>query len=204
MLSTRQKILCEARNIFNTKGYNEVSLRDISKACGISIGNLTYHFKKKEDLIIEIQDDIYNDLSSILVLDTDYSLKNILSRFQQISINQQNYNYYFRNSLELSRAYNSIKEKQIVIRHNMFKYYSNSFKALVEKGIFREDISSRNYDSLAFSLIFQHTLWYENDSPSYDELFKSINFLQYLHDLICPYFTDEGNKAFRELIKEEN
>ena len=46
--STKQKILDTARTLFNEMGYNTVSLRDIAKTVGISEGNLTYYFQKKE------------------------------------------------------------------------------------------------------------------------------------------------------------
>ena len=47
----KSEILVKARELFNTNGYNEVSMRNIADALGISVGNLTYHFKRKEDLV---------------------------------------------------------------------------------------------------------------------------------------------------------
>ena len=44
-------ILETARKLFNEQGYNGVSMRDIAGALGISVGNLTYYFKRKEDLL---------------------------------------------------------------------------------------------------------------------------------------------------------
>ena len=49
--STRQDILACARRLFDRHGYNGVSMRDIAKELDISVGNLTYHFKKKENLL---------------------------------------------------------------------------------------------------------------------------------------------------------
>ena len=51
---TRQKILDSARELFNVHGYNGVSLQDIADAVGISKGNLTYHFSKKEEIMEEL------------------------------------------------------------------------------------------------------------------------------------------------------
>ncbi|QQO07853.1 TetR/AcrR family transcriptional regulator [Breznakiella homolactica] len=51
MGDTRRDILDTAKKLFNQRGYNNVSTRDIAGALGISKGNLTYHFKKKEDII---------------------------------------------------------------------------------------------------------------------------------------------------------
>lgn len=48
---TRGEILAVAKALFNEKGFNEVGIRDIAQALGISNGNVTYHFKKKEDMV---------------------------------------------------------------------------------------------------------------------------------------------------------
>ena len=47
----KNEIISAARELFSINGYNAVTMRDVADALGISVGNLTYHFKKKEDLI---------------------------------------------------------------------------------------------------------------------------------------------------------
>ncbi|UWD49400.1 TetR/AcrR family transcriptional regulator [Clostridioides difficile] len=51
---TKKDIILTACNLFNIHGYNSISMRDIANELGISVGNLTYYFKKKEDLIEEV------------------------------------------------------------------------------------------------------------------------------------------------------
>ena len=47
----KEKILITAKELFQTYGYNDVTMRNIADALHISVGNLTYHYKRKEDLI---------------------------------------------------------------------------------------------------------------------------------------------------------
>ncbi len=47
---TRQRILQCAKELFNARGYNAVSTRDIANAAGIGKGNLTYYFRRKEEI----------------------------------------------------------------------------------------------------------------------------------------------------------
>lgn len=49
-LSTREDILATAKELFTRHGYHHVSMRSISSAMGISVGNLTYYFPRKADL----------------------------------------------------------------------------------------------------------------------------------------------------------
>lgn len=48
--STRAQILAAAKQLFISEGYHNVSMRAISSALGISVGNLTYYFPRKADL----------------------------------------------------------------------------------------------------------------------------------------------------------
>lgn len=58
-MSTRKtKILEIAVNLFNEKGCLNVSTRHIADELGISVGNLYYYFKNKEDIIISVYDEL--------------------------------------------------------------------------------------------------------------------------------------------------
>lgn len=47
---TKQIIIKESANLFNTRGYKATSLSDITKATGFTKGAIYKHFKNKEDL----------------------------------------------------------------------------------------------------------------------------------------------------------
>src|SRR5437868_841703 len=50
----REAILCAAEELFATNGFNGVSVRDIAQAAGANPGSVTYHFKTKDGLLLEI------------------------------------------------------------------------------------------------------------------------------------------------------
>lgn len=63
----KEKIANVSQELFNSYGYQKVSMRQIADACGISVGNLTYHYPLKEDLLMLEHDTILNDfLSDVL------------------------------------------------------------------------------------------------------------------------------------------
>lgn len=49
-MTTREEILTTAKELFIRYGYHHVSMRTISSAMGISVGNLTYYFPRKANL----------------------------------------------------------------------------------------------------------------------------------------------------------
>jgi len=50
-MKTKDKILSKALELFNDKGYNNITTRHIAAELGISAGNLHYHFRHSEDII---------------------------------------------------------------------------------------------------------------------------------------------------------
>lgn len=62
--STREKILAVSLRLFNEQGYRSVTMREIADALSISVGNLTYHFAKKQDIVAALMDDIFAQMTA--------------------------------------------------------------------------------------------------------------------------------------------
>src|SRR3977135_1114363 len=50
----RDATLTPAEVLFSTSGFNAVSIRDIAQEAGANPGSITYHFKSKDGLLLEI------------------------------------------------------------------------------------------------------------------------------------------------------
>jgi len=62
----REAILDTSAKLFSQQGYNDVSIRDIAQACGMTNAALYYHFKNKEDLFLAmLQRDHEQTLASL-------------------------------------------------------------------------------------------------------------------------------------------
>ena len=53
---TRELILRTALHILIEEGYRAMSMRRVAAACDMKFGNLTYHFRSREDLVRELLD----------------------------------------------------------------------------------------------------------------------------------------------------
>ena len=56
---TRSNILAAARRLFNTQGYDRVTMRRIASEAGIGVGNVTYYFPRKQDIVASLMDDSF-------------------------------------------------------------------------------------------------------------------------------------------------
>lgn len=55
-MNTKEQILEAALDLFSQKGYNAVSVRDISRAVNIKESSLYYHFRNKQDIFDTLVD----------------------------------------------------------------------------------------------------------------------------------------------------
>ncbi|MBB4613547.1 TetR/AcrR family transcriptional regulator [Novosphingobium taihuense] len=53
---TRELILRTALTILIEEGYRAMSMRRVATACGMKFGNLTYHYRSREDLVRELME----------------------------------------------------------------------------------------------------------------------------------------------------
>ncbi len=63
---TRQRIMAQALQLFNERGTDAVSLRDLAQALGISHGNLCYHFANIDALIGALYEELADHMSKLV------------------------------------------------------------------------------------------------------------------------------------------
>ena len=66
-MSTRDKIMDVALNMFSERGYEAVSIRDICGEVGIKESTLYYHFKNKEDILNSLIDKFRSHIDGLLI-----------------------------------------------------------------------------------------------------------------------------------------
>ncbi len=59
---TKDSILSYAKEVFYEYGYKNSLVKTIAKNAGISLGNLTYYFNKKDDIVKEIYEQFISDI----------------------------------------------------------------------------------------------------------------------------------------------
>lgn len=59
---TKEKILYYAKKEFYQNGYSKTQLKSIAEQADLSLGNLNYYFKKKDDLVKEIYNQFFTEV----------------------------------------------------------------------------------------------------------------------------------------------
>lgn len=97
----KQEIIQTAKRLFNERGYNQVSTQDIAEALGISKGNLNYHFKRKEDMLDAIVEEMH---SHYVVPDPPATLRQLNDLFLDLLRVTKENAFYFWHYTQLSQV----------------------------------------------------------------------------------------------------
>lgn len=204
MSKISQRILKKAHKLFTKNGYDKVSLRNIAEAAGTTIGNLTYHFPQKENLIEGIQKQLQEDFSNDM-LDAEEKNENalegflrVINRFQQ---EHKNSIYCYKNMVELCRDSENFAKRRIQFRERIFQFFVSSFARMVDDGTMRNDISGERYSTLAHVLVMVGALWIQNSSYSYNPILEKLTMESVTRDMIYPYFTPKGADRFKKALE---
>ena len=82
-IKTRNKIYKIAFDLMKQKGFDNITIEDISKKAGVSVGTFYHYFKSKNDILFEIYhraDEYFND-KVLNKLKSDNSLEQIVEFF---------------------------------------------------------------------------------------------------------------------------
>lgn len=117
-LTTRQRVLALALARFNERGLEGVAIRELARELGLSPGNVSYHFPKKEALVAALMEELreLND-ATIGPLEQVETLEGFLERYRRVFENQHAYRFIprslatiVRGSDETARRYRSVEK----------------------------------------------------------------------------------------------
>ena len=195
----RGHILERSTELFNMKGFFNVSIQEIAKDLDISPGNFTYHFPKKEDLLLAIQQEIIAKASlNIFPSETVPAFTHLEELFEQFFEIQKRYSFFFSNLQYLSyeypeviQPYKEVSKQRLEDARKLVDYYILTNRFIPE--------SERvNYDTLIHNLWTLNTFW-----KLKSELIGGENDFQtsiaHIWNTILPFLTDKGFDEYSEI-----
>ena len=187
-------IMETARRLFSEQGFQNTSMRDIAAALNISVGNLTYHYKKKEHLIEAIVLEDHQKYSKPAPLLNLADLK----RFLQDTAAQKNSRpYYFQHYTQLAQICPAIYKMQVAVLQDLNHALLKSFENFINNGILKEEFC-QEYDKIADVIItliaygipaIKHISDSEKDSFWFDCVWS----------ILIPCLTEQGLKEYQAL-----
>jgi TetR/AcrR family fatty acid metabolism transcriptional regulator len=159
---TRDKILSAARLLFEEKGFDSTSVREIAGSAGVNVALISYHFGSKEALLAAMVEEMSNNthvkLNSINNSGLDAEAK--LHQTVALIVDKifDNKKYYQMIHRELSTTQRPDLNQKI---GKILKRNRDEIRKVIEEGqqkkVFRKDIDTELTIGTMFGLIYQCT-----------------------------------------------
>lgn len=106
----RAELVAKAITIFSNKGFRGTSMNELAEAVGLSKSSVYHYFKSKEDLLVEIYDDVlnHNVAAAQRVRDSDLPTEDkvrqlLMERVAYVCKNRRILQIFFEEEAELPR-----------------------------------------------------------------------------------------------------
>lgn len=205
-MKTRDKILLKAQELFNKKGLAQVSVRNICEELGISLGNYTYYFPDKQQIVVELYQKMVVELEDVIVPEkiSKDSVLYLLHYHKKIFGIQTNYKFFFLNTFELIHNNAQIRKAYLIHLENEKKRKVLFIKTYLENGVLRPGVTWEMFDKMVnVSLMVSH-FWMIDAELRYPgkEKQKLIYFLELCCSLLEPHLSMPALKEFNEFFKK--
>ena len=204
MSSSKQLIQETAVRLFNERGYDQVSLRDIAREAGVAIGSLTYHFRRKEDLLDAILADLHGGFEATLdrTLRGDALLANLVDLFRANETNQTHYPFYFEDVTQVAQCSERVAEDARRFESDLYEYYRWCLDVLAEDGLLRQGYSPARLDALAYALVTMQAFWVMGAGPYANGIGPKPGVSTALSAILSACICDDAMSAFERLCAE--
>lgn len=205
--TTKEKIIESAVTLFNRDGLVNVRLQHIADEAGMSIGNMTYHYRTKELIIEAAWRQLVKKQRELLI---EYRIvplfEDIERQMRSTFLLQQDYLFFYLDTLEVVRAFPEIHkahrqhiEWQVQQLITMFQF-NVSRAAFIPPYTVREDSLGDGYHrQLAQQYWMASDMWLYRQKVMDEDIMDFASYREALWALLIPHFTPMGQMEFRQL-----
>jgi AcrR family transcriptional regulator len=205
MNKTKRQILDTALTLFNEHGLAQVSLRTIADELQISPGNLTYHFKRREEIVEALYYEFVAlvDERFVKTHPSDVGLKLIFELISMLTETRLKYRFLMRDFISLVAENPSIKKHYAALIKKRRDQSLFFFEKLIEQKMLRPAVLENEYEFLYERIQILGNFWITSAVMQGDKLTKTIvdrNF-EMIVQVIYPYLTAKGQKEWTLLTR---
>jgi len=195
-ISRREEILNTAIDLFNKNGFSSISIRDISDALKISPGNLTYHFKKKKDIVLELNNKMMNEFLENANFNIS-NFKELDARIENWCNLQRKYMFVFCDLIVLTQTYPELKELHRFLFDKYNKEIEDLLKRFVAMELLKVEGVESSYKSIANILNILLSLTISINHIIYREEYSTKEIKKLIWSVLIPSFTEKGIKEYQ-------
>lgn len=209
MATTRDRILNTSLKLFNQRGVDAVSMRDITAKLEISVGNLTYYFPTKNDIIHALCLDFIGKVDDAVKEIFTSPTKNIFEiMYRQADIIfsvQLKYRFIFTTRYaEILTSIPSLQQHYQKVLKTRFDEWMQFNTMLVQQGLAKAQLVEESH-TLSYILNILALFWHQEAAiyfPEFTDEQKKDQGLSVMFHAYKPYLTTKGLNQLMPLLKK--
>ena len=170
-MKTRERILLTALTLFNKHGENAVTSVDIALELDISPGNLYYHFKGKESMVVALMRMHEKHIQRVLVADKLDALnaEDVMYYFYLLIDSLHVFRFFYRSPADLAEKYPSIARQRTAILRSIQRQLTLLFTQLEKRALFSASATDRALRVELLSLVIFQSCQFDELNSHMDE-----------------------------------
>jgi len=199
-MSTKEKLVSRALELFNENGIEYVGMRELAADLGMRVGNVTYYFPTKDDLVQEIIGGL-RDLNSKTIGTDCGSITDFLSMYRQLFNNQYQYRCLLLSFVHLVSRHPLFGSNYAVTEARRREALRSHIISMMKNNCLLSSLTVDQVELIISHITLISRFWLSEARISYVnwtlEQTKA-HYLNLLSELLLPYSTDEGRKQVDE------
>lgn len=199
-MSTKEKLVSRALELFNENGIEYVGMRELAADLGMRVGNVTYYFPTKDDLVMELISGL-RDLNSKTIGPDCHSISDFLSMYRQIFNNQYQYRCLLLSFVHLVSRHPLFAGNYAATEAKRREALRSHITSMMKNNCLSSSLTADQVGLIISHITLISRFWLSEARISYAnwtlEQTKA-HYLNLLGELLLPYATDEGRKQVDE------
>ncbi len=200
-MHTKDKIISKAIELYNQRGFSNLSSRDIAQELQISHGNLEYHYKNKEAILHAIYARMKSEVTAYFseIDPGQEPFRQFDTFLKKLDHFQNKYLFFNLDIVEISRQYPKLKKKVEATIRIRKDEMNASFMLFVKKGYIRKELEPGFYQRLQHKIRVLITFWVSQEVilKNFDPT-QEISLHHSIWDLLLPHLTKKGQHAYKQ------
>lgn len=205
MGKTKDRILDTALHLFNERGLSKVTLRTIASTMNISQGNLSYHYKKREDIISALYYNLIESIDRGMEENKvrEITINALLDTSELIMNNLFEYRFLLLDFVQIMRENPEIKKHFLEMSERRKAEFLFLFDSLVKEGVMRKEQYKNEFLYLYQRIKIMGDFWISSAEVTHTKLSKDIlkEYAKKISLEIYPYLNQQGQEQLKNHLK---
>lgn len=196
-----QGIIDRALSMFNDKGIEYVGMREIATSLDMRIGNLTYYFPTKDDLVLNLTTQLAEENSKTIVEIESMTIEKFFDMLQRVFRNHYKYRCLMLSFVHIIQRNPLVAQRYSKTQSSRNETWYRNVVALNSKKYIKTN--EQETDFLVSSIALIARFWLSEAAVSFRNQppeKQAQHYLKMLAQIFLPYATAKGKRFLLEFI----